>query len=308
MHEKEFTGSFSEKQIASVVKAELLRCVKAYTPDILPKAVLLAGQPGAGKTELSSMVTRTVFNNNGAFVNGDDYRRLHPDYRSLYERFGSEAVGLTQKVSSEVTERLIEELSSRGINLIVEGTGRTVETPKRTAELLTGKGYSVELAVIATRPEISLISTLLRFYQMNDRGTIPRATAVEAHDRTVEALPGNLDALVEQWSISRLAIWDRDLQLLFDSEMDRGWPSEALTQYWRHRWSEAEISEAWDQISFLRQKEIENGLGQSEAIDIAEERLKEAISKSQFFSEQAMEDYADEEFDMESDEGPTLSM
>ena len=76
--------------------------------------------------------------------------------------------------------------------MVVEGTGRTVEVPKRTSELLTAKGYTVEMAVIATRPILSLISTVQRFYQINARGTIPRATAVEAHDNVVSALPGKV--------------------------------------------------------------------------------------------------------------------
>ena len=63
-----------------------------------------------------------------------------------------------------------------------------MEVPKVTAERLAAEGYAVEMAVIAARPGISLISTLLRFYQMEERGTIPRATAISAHDSIVAAL------------------------------------------------------------------------------------------------------------------------
>ena len=74
---------------------------------------------------------------------------------------------------------MIEGLSEQKINMIIEGTGRTTEVPHHTAELLIGQSYGVELAAIAVRPVVSLCSTLLRFYKMNEGGTIPRATAME---------------------------------------------------------------------------------------------------------------------------------
>lgn len=184
-----------------------------------PKAILLAGQPGAGKTMLSSLMLPSL-DKDAVLVNGDDYRRYHPDYRTLYEQYGSDAVAMTSPFSNAVTERLIERFSDLRYHMVVEGTGRTVDVPKRTAALLTAKGYCVEMAVIATRPILSLISTVQRFYQMNERGTIPRATAVEAHDRVVSALPANLDVLHELPSISRITIWTREANLIYDSRTD----------------------------------------------------------------------------------------
>ena len=99
---------------------------------------------------------------------------------------------MTSPFSNAVTERLIEELSDLHFNLVIEGTGRTVQVPKSTVELLTTKGYTVDMAVITARPEVSLISTLLRFYQMNEGGTIPRATALSAHDDIVPRCPATL--------------------------------------------------------------------------------------------------------------------
>lgn len=154
---------------------------------------------------LSSLMLPSL-DKDAVLVNGDDYRRYHPDYRTLYEQYGSDAVAMTSPFSNAVTERLIERFSDLRYHMVVEGTGRTVDVPKRTAALLTAKGYCVEMAVIATRPILSLISTVQRFYQMNERGTIPRATAVEAHDKVVSALPANLDVLHELPSISRIMI------------------------------------------------------------------------------------------------------
>ena len=174
-------SAFSDGDVTSVVESETDLALSRFRSQERPRAVLLAGQPGAGKTRLSSLAV-SLMDGNAAFINADDYRHYHPGYRALYTEFGSDYVALTGAFSGAVTERLIQRLSEHHLNLVVEGTGRTVEVPRHTAELLTAKGYAVELGVIAARPEVSLCSTLLRFYQMNEGGTIPRSTAVPAHD------------------------------------------------------------------------------------------------------------------------------
>ena len=258
---------FSDAQLAAVIEAEAFRHERECTPASEPHAVLLAGQPGAGKTELSTMIMKSFPYGGCAFINGDDYRRLHPNYRQLYKEHGSDSVTMTSKFSSMVTEAMIARLSDLRVNLIVEGTGRTVEVPKITSELLSEKGYKVELAVIAARPEISLISTLLRFYHMNEGGTIPRATAREAHDKVVNCLPGNLDTLKGLPSISRITIWDRELNQLYDSRIHEVEPSTVLTGFWDRPWPEEEIQKAKETVEILRQKELVFNLGQMATIE-----------------------------------------
>lgn len=265
-------SAFSEGDVASVVESETALALSRFHSQELPRAVLLAGQPGAGKTRLSSLAV-SLMGGDAAFINADDYRRYHPGYRALYAEYGSDYVILTGAFSSAVTERLIQRLSDHHLNLVVEGTGRTVDVPKRTAELLTGKGYAVELGVIAARPEVSLCSTLLRFYQMNEGGTIPRSTAVPAHDEIVAALPENLDVLTTLDCISRLRIWDRDLNLLHDSADCTGEPSGALLGYWSRPWTAVELDGVWEQVRHLRMQEAKHSLGQGAVVEELAQRL-----------------------------------
>lgn len=266
-------SAFSESDVAGVVEKEMAMTLSRFHRQARPTAVLLAGQPGAGKTRLSSLAV-SLMGGDAAFINADDYRRYHPNYRRLYAEFGSDCVDMTRAFSGMVTERLIQRLSDIHFNLIIEGTGRTVEVPQRTAESLTAKGYTVEMGVIAARPEVSLCSTLLRFYQMNEGGTIPRATAVPAHDKIVAVLPENLDVLTNLDCISRLRIWDRDLTLLFDSTADTGSPSAALLGYWNHPWSAEELRSVWEQVRYLREQEARHSLGQGAVVEELAQRLK----------------------------------
>ena len=268
-------AGFEDRDVEAVVQDEVKLAMGRYQYQAHPRATLLAGQPGAGKTELSSMLSSEMAGD-AAFINGDDYRRYHPHRHQLYQKFGSDSVRMTSPFSNAVTERLIDELSDLHFNLVIEGIGRTVHVPKATAELLTSKSYTMDVAVIATRPEVFLISTLLRFYRMNEGGTVPRATAISAHDHIVAVLPDNLDVLNSLSCIFRLSIWNRELELLFDSSLDIGLPSEILSGYWHSSWAQEEIQDAKDAIDILYEKERRNQLGQGNAIDELAQRIEAA--------------------------------
>lgn len=99
------------------------------TPVPHPKAHLVCAQPGAGKTGLISQ-----FAGNAAFINGDEYRRYYPGYRKRYEEIGNLIIDETKCFAAKMTEALIDELSRKSLNLIVEGTLRTVEVPEKQEE------------------------------------------------------------------------------------------------------------------------------------------------------------------------------
>lgn len=268
-------AAYNSDDIAIVVSKEMSRITK-YNYHSQPTAILLAGQPGAGKTVLSSMLS-TMLQNDVYLINADEYRRYHPNYQNLYRQYGADSVQMTGAFSGAVTERLIQEASGHKINLIIEGTGRTTEVPHRTAALLMGKGYQVELAVMATRPELSLCSTLLRFYEMNEGGTVPRATAASAHDHVVDVLPDNLDTLINDPVISKISIWNRELNLLYSNENNDVPPSQVLRSYWCHTWSNEEVENIKAAISLLRRKEQQYCLGQGATIDELEKRIQKVV-------------------------------
>lgn len=279
MLERNVSAVFADADVSALLERELRLALRRTHRQEHPLAVLLAGQPGAGKTELSTMLLSQM-KGDAAVINGDDYRRYHPNYRKLYAAYGSDSVTMTSAFSSAVTEGLIGQLSDAGRNLVIEGTGRTVEVPQSTAGLLTGKGYRVEIAVIAARPEVSLASTLLRFYQMNEGGTIPRSTALEAHDGIVRVLPENLDVLRTLSCISRVRIWDRELTLLYDSSDRQELPSAVLRRFWNRPWTAEELSGVRNDLATLRQKEQESGLSQRESLDALERRIASATRKA----------------------------
>lgn len=180
-----------------------------------PRAVLLGGQPGAGK---SSMIKKfeTLFPDKGVvIISGDDYRKYHPHFDGLYAQYGDDYVNHTQKFSSQVTERLIEELSREKYNLIIEGTLRTAMVPLKTADLLQERGYHVELAVMAVPPALSYAGTIERYERMKEIGTTPRMTTKLQHDNTVRSIVNSLDEVYRTGRFDDIRLFNRQSECLY---------------------------------------------------------------------------------------------
>lgn len=271
-------SAFTPEDVDALLADEAFLNTSRFHAQELPQAILLTGQPGAGKTQLSTMMLDQM-DGDAAFINGDDFRRYHPNYRQLFAECGSDAVALISPFSNTVVERLIDDFSDRRFNLIIEGTGRDASVPSATAAKLAAKGYRVELATIATRPEISLTSTLLRFCYMNAGGTIPRATALEAHDTVVRLLPGNLDILRSCPGISRIRMWDREQYLLYDSLDDERQPSQILQNYWNSEWSQAEIEDTQRQLQKLHDDPVLVAMGQQKVLEELTRRIQAVTNR-----------------------------
>ena len=85
---------------------------------------------------------------------------------------GIDAPSYTAAWAGSMVEALVDALSTAGYNLIIEGTLRTSGGPTRDGKALARSGgYDVSLALMAVKPEISLVSCQLRYEQMRIAGT-----------------------------------------------------------------------------------------------------------------------------------------
>ena len=179
-----------------------------------PFVYVLGGQPGAGKSTLTSKIEEKV-NNNIIAINGDDFRAYHPNYNKLVETYGDDSVLYTQKFSNAITEKLIEDLGNEKYNLIVEGTLRTTEAPLKTSKLLHDKEYSTNLNIVCVKPEFSYLGTLERYQKMKENGFIARATPKEAHDKVVANFSENLSKIYLEKEFDNIEIFTREGKSLY---------------------------------------------------------------------------------------------
>ena len=92
-------------------------------PAMLPKAYVLGGQPGAGKSGLIKRASQLCFNNI-IIISGDDFRKFHPDYKQLQERYGKDSPKYTAAFAGKMTEAILNKAVSEHYNIVIEGTFR----------------------------------------------------------------------------------------------------------------------------------------------------------------------------------------
>jgi len=140
-----------------------------------------------------------------------------------------------------MVEYLVDELSKQGYHLLIEGTLRTTEVPRKTSQLLTTKGYQVSLAVIATKPELSYLSTLIRYEELHAIDpSQARATPKEHHDGIVEHLVDNLRELENDKIFNQVQIYRRDQSCVYDSQVDETSAAVVLHECLFGKWNKVE--------------------------------------------------------------------
>ena len=155
-------GDYTIDAIEREIKKQYRKFTLKFSKDSSPKAFVLGGQPGAGKTGLQKIMEAKC-NGNLIVLNGDEFRELHPDYIALQEKYGKDSVEYTGKFSGQMTEMLMSRLKAEKYNILVEGTLRTAEVPLSTCKGFKDNGYNVTLALVAVKPQISYLSTILRY-------------------------------------------------------------------------------------------------------------------------------------------------
>ena len=231
---------FSEAEFQKALQRTIRALTRGKTIPGQPKAILLGGQSGAGKTTIHR-IKQKEFQGNIIIIDGDSFRSLHPNYLALQEAYGKDSVDYTKGFAGKMVEQLVDELSTQGYHLLIEGTLRTTQIPRQTAQLLASKGYQVSLAVIGTKPELSYLSTLIRYeelYAINP--TQARATPKEYHDGSVENLVDNLKELESEKLFDQIQIYQRDRTCIYDSETDEGSVAEVLQECLFGEWSKVE--------------------------------------------------------------------
>ena len=184
-----------------------------------PHAVILGGQSGAGKTTIHR-VKMMEYKGDYIVIDGDTYRAQHPHFRALQEKYGVDSVDYTKVFAGQMVEAVIDKLSSLKYNLIIEGTLRSAAVPINTATLLKSKGYTVDFCLIATKPELSYLTTQLRYLEMMIVDPFQaRATPKDHHDGIVKSLVSNINELEQSGLFESIQVYKRDLEQVYNSKL-----------------------------------------------------------------------------------------
>ncbi len=186
-------------------------------PQRNPEAVLLGGQPGAGKSTTAPQFHREFAGCGGlVWVTWDDFRPFHPDYERLLNERPADMPDVTRPAARWWQDRAAAYLRAGRYHTLLEGGFREPAAVLVTAGRFAEAGYGVRVCALAVPAVLSRLGIIERFARQVEVAGTGRWTTAASHDAdyngTVEVL-----RLAEASSVvSRISLLTRD-GLVYDN-------------------------------------------------------------------------------------------
>ena len=175
-----------------------------------PTAVVLGGQPGAGKTPMQNLVSREFADKGGIVkIIGDDLRSYLPHYKSLQRTDDRTAAFYTDRDSGRLVEMAIADAAQRRVNVLVEGTMRSPEVVAKTLRDFRESGFQTDARALAVSPELSSLGILQRYAAQKESRGVGRMTTTEAHSAALTGMLATLDRIQDERLADRLTLYRR---------------------------------------------------------------------------------------------------
>jgi predicted ABC-type ATPase len=188
------------------------RIIKNLTAGITshkqPKVVILGGQPGSGKGELTTQA-QTVVSVNAVICNADDFRDLHPFASQIKKQHESLFPDLTAEFAQECNNRLRQYCEDHKFNYILETTFSSGDRMNETIANMRSKGYNVSIMLLSVHHNLSFLGTRLRYEAMRAQSGYGRTVSKEQHDSRYNLINTTLKSVLKARRYNNLYIFAR---------------------------------------------------------------------------------------------------
>lgn len=207
-----------------------------------PKAIILGGQPGAGKGGLAVRASADL-GGDAVSIDPDELRTHHPKLEDFRRENPYSWSSRTHPDASAWADELLEVASSERKNLIFDSTLSNGEWAADTLiKGLKEKGYDVEIRVVAAHKMESEIGVDGRFAQSLDERGFGRNVPKEARDAIYDKTPASLDVVHSRTDVA-IRIFSREGDELYNSQRDPEPPGRVLTEARNSRLQEPAVTQ-----------------------------------------------------------------
>ncbi|RYF48844.1 MAG: toxin, partial [Comamonadaceae bacterium] len=198
------------------------------TPRQRPRAIITAGQPGAGKGGLVRAAT-TELRQNVVTIDPDELRKFVPGVDSMKGARPLTWSGESHPAAKAYADGLRDLAIEGRRNLIIDTTLAGADPVIDQIRTMQAKGYEVEVRVVAAHRLESELGIDKRYARSLVEDGSGRHVPGDFHDYAYRNLPGNLDKVHEQTG-ARIRIYNREGVELYDSRTSPLKPGVALAQ------------------------------------------------------------------------------
>ncbi|MEU5971944.1 zeta toxin family protein [Streptomyces globisporus] len=196
---------------------------RTAAPQERPVVVLVAGQPGAGKTEIADLVQASLGRRGGAVrVCRDLYKPMHPSYAALLAADVRTAGAKVRPDTSRWQAQVEEHVRAQRFDAVVESALADPTEFRASSAAYRSSGHRIEIVVVATAEAWSQLGTLDRLLTGAAAGEGPRYVGWDNLDTCAKELPGTLAVIEAEQLADRITVVRRDRTVLYDNELIEG--------------------------------------------------------------------------------------
>ncbi|MGW7821850.1 zeta toxin family protein [Streptomyces puniciscabiei] len=191
-------------------------------PQQRPVVVVVAGQPGAGKTTLADRMAAVLDRRGGAVRVGRDlYKPLHRHYASVLATDVRTAGALVRPDTARWQAAVEAHVREMGFDAVVESALSDPDDFRASSRAYRAAGHRIEVVVLAIPEALSQLGIVDRFLtEAADGGG--RYVSWENHDTCAKGLLATLAVIETEQLADRVTVVRRDGTALYANELTGG--------------------------------------------------------------------------------------
>lgn len=196
------------------IEAQLLAPI---SPVAAPKAVFIAGQTGAGKSNLLKR-TFAELDKNAVFVNTDALRRFYPKFKDLGSMDDTTAAQITHHDASEWRNQLLDKAVETRRNVVMEGVFKDGPWLVSKIKVLKKSGYEVTVKFMSVHERFSVCGVYMRYETEKAELGHGRFATRGYHDECYEKLLDTAVLVEQDGSSDKIEVYNRAAEILFETK------------------------------------------------------------------------------------------
>jgi hypothetical protein len=217
-----------EEPVAEAIFEHAIRAalLSGRTPKEQPVAILIGGQPGAGKSVAQATVLEQLGRTDAVGVDVDDLRAFHPRYLSAAMADDRAAAAITQADAQRWARMLLRSARAARLDVVLSTTLRDPATSADQVDVFKRAGYRVEVLFMAVDLARSGLGALQRYVaQRRDIG-YGRYVAPDVQRAVYEGMLATADRIDSDSTVVRAHVFRRGGVRVYSNEVREG-------QWWR---------------------------------------------------------------------------